>query len=717
VRNQDTVAVVGASGYGNVGDDLYPAVLRRHLPGCPFVFLNSDPPRKLPKGCRLLVMGPGGVIYQDDTAHLAYMAEYMDQAMAKKIPIIFLSCGVQTENISGWSKYLEYADSVTVRSQKDAEYVLAAAPGAKVTWHPDLGYLFDRTEPVAGLPKKYTVFSPIAPAKHGNQLLKIYLETPPEERLLLRLGAPGEVRPTFDAWLAHGPATEIFGATPEQANYVIAGAQTVYTGRYHGMVLARRAGVTFQTGGARQLKIVNEDRGADFARASRHIETLVGALRRHGISYRPPRVAIVHEDFSLQGGGEVLVSTMAEALVARGFEATIYTFDIAEDTRRVVAPSLDIRTLRRPDVPSSDDSLKRYLFSELDVSGEHDFFIFSGHASQCAARRHKPNLLYAHNVPKSEPSFPKVHPREVLGETNPEGRLVRNADDVQVYLREAKEINPLERWWRRLYEWKSRRYRGQVLPDFVARKVDALRYLLNTGLKSRALKFLAYQSTNRQNLAQIERVLANSRNIQAKLKAKYGRDAEVCYPPIQTERFRYGRSGDFWLSVNRLVPLKRVEMQLEAFALLPDEKLVILGAAQDEEYRRYLFSRKPDNVEFRGVVTEEEKAELLATCRGFVFTAEDEDFGMAVVEAMAAGKPVIVPDEGGCRETVEDGVHGVRIPGIDAEKLRRAITEMSPHPERFREACRRQAERFSVDRFADQIVDAVREGLAAARRR
>lgn len=710
-ETKDTVAVVGASGYGNIGDDLYPLVLRRHLPGCPFVFLNSDPPRRLPEGCKLLVIGPGGVIYENQTAHFDYMREYMDEAMRRKIPIVFLSCGVQSAEIPRWKPYLDYADLVTVRSAKDVEYVRAVSPEAKVAWHPDLGYLFDETEPIEGLPARYTVFTPIARSRHNSQLAQIYRDTPEAERVLLRLGATSESLEAFATWLELGPAKVILEATPRQANYVLSRAQMVYTGRYHGMVLARRAGVPFQTGHATQLKIQNEDRGADPRLAERHVVELVSALRRHGVRFSPPRVAIVHEDFSLSGGGEVLMGTLAEALETRGMKATIYTFDVSEETRRIVPAGLDIRTLRPPTLPSTDDALKRYLFSELDVAADHDFFIFSGHASQCAAARHKPNLLYAHNVPKSEPSFPREHPAEALGEDDPEQKIVRNADDVQDYLRATKEITFLERAWRRLYAWKMRRWRRQLLPDFVARKVDALRFLLNRGLRFRAAKFLAYQSTNRQNLRHVERIFANSRHIQAKLRTKYGRSSEVVYPAVRAERYRFAESGDFWLSINRLVPLKRVEMQLEAFAALPDERLVILGAAQDEGYRRFLESRAPGNVEFRGVVDDAEKARLLATCRGFVFTAADEDFGMAVAEAMAAGKPVIVPDEGGCRETVEDGVHGARIAGITAEKVRRAVMEISPHAASYRDACREQAERFSVDPFADRIAAAVLDGM------
>jgi glycosyltransferase involved in cell wall biosynthesis len=119
-----------------------------------------------------------------------------------------------------------------------------------------------------------------------------------------------------------------------------------------------------------------------------------------------------------------------------------------------------------------------------------------------------------------------------------------------------------------------------------------------------------------------------------------------------------------------------------------------------------------------GAVADDELVELYARCRGFVTTARDEDFGMTAVEAMAAGKPVVAPAEGGYLESVVDNDTGALVPDVDAEKIARAVAEVSARlaadPLAYRDAAQARAGQFGANRFAD-AVRAELESLADAR--
>jgi glycosyltransferase involved in cell wall biosynthesis len=212
------------------------------------------------------------------------------------------------------------------------------------------------------------------------------------------------------------------------------------------------------------------------------------------------------------------------------------------------------------------------------------------------------------------------------------------------------------------------------------------------------------------------RLVCNSRNTQARVRRYFDREARVIHPPVETSRFRFKESGDFWLSVNRTIQHKRIEMQFDAFRCLPSERLVMVGAYEGAshfgEYRRRMLREAPVNVEVRGAVPMEELAELYARCRGFITASVDEDFGLTAVEAMASGKPVIAPAEGGYLETVVPGETGVLIEGISAEKIAGAVRSLKDTVGRFRMACEARAGDFGAERFVREM----REEIALAAR-
>ena len=206
----------------------------------------------------------------------------------------------------------------------------------------------------------------------------------------------------------------------------------------------------------------------------------------------------------------------------------------------------------------------------------------------------------------------------------------------------------------------------------------------------------------------IEGRVCNSKNTRDRIKKYLGKDSVIIYPPTDTSRYWFSKDKNFWLSVNRLVPHKRIDLQLGVFSKLPSENLVIAvsyekGISYFEEYKKYLESIRPDNVRFLFSVAGEELRGLYAQCKGLVATALDEPFGMTLVEAMASGKPVVATAEGGYKESIVDGVTGVLIKDINEDKLVEAIKLVGKNPENYKEACLKQAQKFDKKFFIEKI--------------
>jgi glycosyltransferase involved in cell wall biosynthesis len=197
--------------------------------------------------------------------------------------------------------------------------------------------------------------------------------------------------------------------------------------------------------------------------------------------------------------------------------------------------------------------------------------------------------------------------------------------------------------------------------------------------------------------------LAISESVRKRIRKYYRREAGVVYPPVAVESFRRRpetgqkiqkvRGGDYFLLVSRLVPYKRVEVAVEAFNRL-GLSLVIVG--EGSEMGR-LKKMARENVIFTGRLTDEELVGYYQGCRAFVFPGR-EDFGMVVVEAQAAGKPVIAYRGGGALETVVEGKTGIFFDSQTAPALIKAVAGFDPRAYPA-EACFENAAKFSRERF------------------
>lgn len=190
----------------------------------------------------------------------------------------------------------------------------------------------------------------------------------------------------------------------------------------------------------------------------------------------------------------------------------------------------------------------------------------------------------------------------------------------------------------------------------------------------------------------VDRYVTNSQTTQARIKGFFGRSSRIVHPAVEVERFRPGSPGDYYLVLSELISHKRIDTAVDVFNRL-GLPLVVAGDGPDLRRLRRLAA---PNVHFAGRVRDEEAARLLAGCRAFLLTGVEE-FGIAAVEAQAAGRPVIARYGGGALETVVDGVTGCYWSGaVDelAEAVRSFDTDAVDPA-----ACVENARRFGPQTF------------------
>lgn len=197
--------------------------------------------------------------------------------------------------------------------------------------------------------------------------------------------------------------------------------------------------------------------------------------------------------------------------------------------------------------------------------------------------------------------------------------------------------------------------------------------------------------------------IAISRQVQARISRFYGRDSVIIYPPVDTTRFRPAPThDDYYLIVSRLVPYRRIDLAVQAFNRLR-LPLVIAGDGRD---RPRLEEMAGPTVTFLGRVSDEALPDLFARCRAYVLPGV-EDFGIAPVQAQAAGRPVIAFGAGGALDTVISGRTGAFFYEPMPEALAEAVRSFAPEDVDPQE-CIRNAARFDRRIFQEQILEFLR---------
>lgn len=362
------------------------------------------------------------------------------------------------------------------------------------------------------------------------------------------------------------------------------------------------------------------------------------------------KIAVFHNFLDNIGGAELVTFTLAKEL-----NADIYTTNIdIEKIEKMGFKDLIPRIFSIGKIPKQAPfrhQLALFKFRFLNLKNKYDFYIISGDWAMSGVINHHPNLWYVHSPLNELWAFKDFIKKEVL--------------------------SPWKRPLYNIFVWFNR-----LLTKKYIRKVDNF--------------------------------VCNSINTQNRLQKYYNiSNSIVINPPTDTKSFYNKSNKNYWLSVNRIIRHKRIELQLEAFRELPNEKLIIVGsyekdAQQFEEYKKYIESIKPSNVEILHWADDKKLKELYSECKGFITTAKDEDFGMTVVEAMASGKPVIAPNEGGYKESVIDEETGLLIDNINKDKIIESIIKIEKD-NNYKDFCQKRAHNFDTNNFIVKINSVIKK--------
>ena len=226
---------------------------------------------------------------------------------------------------------------------------------------------------------------------------------------------------------------------------------------------------------------------------------------------------------------------------------------------------------------------------------------------------------------------------------------------------------------------------------------------LTKGIKSSLVKLILHyiRVWDATTANRVDYFVANSKYIAKRIKKIYRRDSVVIYPPVDVDRFEVNtEKEDFFLTVSRIVPYKKIDLIVEAFSKLSDKKLVVIGDGPDFDK---IKKKAGKNVELLGYQSFEVLKDYMQKAKAFIFAAE-EDFGIVPVEAQACGTPVIAYGKGGVLETVIEGKTGLFFRKQTVESLIEAIKEFEKNEHLFDPIeIRKNAERFSKDRFKKEF--------------
>ncbi len=232
-------------------------------------------------------------------------------------------------------------------------------------------------------------------------------------------------------------------------------------------------------------------------------------------------------------------------------------------------------------------------------------------------------------------------------------------------------------------------------------------YLTSIALWQRPLLkiLIAYmQPKYEAAIEKMDVIIANSVNVQQRIKRYLNKDAIVIYPPCHVDQYHWISQGDYYLSTARVESFKRIKLIVEAFMQMPDKQLVVASGGSQLAQLQALASGY-DNIRFTGWCESKQLQDLMGNCIATLYLPIDEDFGISPVESMAAGKPVIGVDEGGVRETVIAGETGLLCPPDPVTTdIIKAVKQMSPeYALSLKAHCQQRAGLFSSEIFINKM--------------
>lgn len=367
----------------------------------------------------------------------------------------------------------------------------------------------------------------------------------------------------------------------------------------------------------------------------------------HPTNHHTPRIAIVHDWLTNMGGAEKVVLALHEAFP----DAPIYTSTYIPEKMPEFA-GLDIRTTRLQNLPKPLRKLHKFFpmqriraFQELDLS-DYDIIISSSSAEAKQVKKSRPDqvhICYCHT--------------------------------------------PVRYYWSHYSEYRRDPGFGKLnwiirlaMPFFVP-----------------PLKKADYQAA--QN---VDVFVANSTEVQQRIKKYYGRLSTVIYPPVDVDRFTPARDrGDYYVTLGRQVHYKRFDLVIQAANKL---RLPLKVFGDGPEHEKLVALAGP-TIEFltdrQSNASDHAVTEALNNAKGFIYAAE-EDFGIVQAEALAAGALVVALGRGGTTDIVDDGVSGI----LFADQTTESIVDALQRAEDISflpATLRRKAKRFDKSLFITKI--------------
>jgi glycosyltransferase involved in cell wall biosynthesis len=366
-----------------------------------------------------------------------------------------------------------------------------------------------------------------------------------------------------------------------------------------------------------------------------------------------PKVAIAHDYFNQYGGGERVAEAMSEVWP----EATVYTSVYDKELMKnwLKIPPEKIKTNFINGLPFIRHLHKHYFFFyplafRLQNTRDADIVISSSSyaAKFVRVKSGGVHICYLHTPP----------------------RFLWGYD------------TELSRYYVKSFD--------RYLTPFYKIAVPPIKFLL------RSFDYKAAQK--------VDYFIANSKEVQKRIKKHYGKNSTVIYPPVDSARFaKVSSRQDFYLVVSRLGGYKKVDIAVKAFNKL-GLPLKIVGCGPQFDY---LKKTAKGNIQLLGRRSDMEVTKLLAGCKALIFPTY-EDFGIVPVEAMAAGKPVIAYRSGGAIESVVEGVTGEFFNRQTPDAIIEVVNRFNPSSYDPK-ACRERAKKFSKETFKRNIKSFVEE--------
>ncbi|MBD3365794.1 glycosyltransferase [candidate division WWE3 bacterium] len=219
-------------------------------------------------------------------------------------------------------------------------------------------------------------------------------------------------------------------------------------------------------------------------------------------------------------------------------------------------------------------------------------------------------------------------------------------------------------------------------------------------------------------------LLTNSQTTAARINKFYGREARVVHPPVEADLAKTtateqeknatkpakAMQAPYFCSLGRLAAYKNTHLLVQAFNLLGWD-LIVMGTGPEERKLKKLAQNNP-KIKITGRVTEEQKNQILAGCKGLIFPVVEEDWGIVPLEAMSHGKPVLAHKSGGATETVKAGVTGMFFESLELEDFINSIKIFNQNIEEDlykEEKIKQSVGNFSKETFKQEFLEFVKE--------